>query len=149
MGSEEFAMAVDNSVVQAEAQAAINQTSGVYTLHEARALGVIISKRQWNNGQLDNDSLAAADHYLNMRMITSFNLELYPMGASMIVGYDLLKASLALLPDEVKEILQESKSPLTAPTPEIRAWAWRGLNDGAKDWPGMFRGGDITIPSAP
>jgi hypothetical protein len=143
-------MPVDNDVVHDEAQTAIAQTrGGVYTIHEAKALGVIINKRQWNGGQLDSDSLAAADHYLNMRMLTSASVVLYPVGAAMITGYDLLKASLAYLPDEVKKILQESNSPLTAPTPEIRAWAWRGLNDGLKDFPGMYRGGQIIIPKQP
>jgi hypothetical protein len=143
-------MAVENSVVQAEAQSAIGQIKGGrLTIHQAKALGIVIAKRQWNGGQLDNDSLAAADHYLNMRMLTSASFSLYPIGASLIVGYDLLKSTLAYLPAEVQEILSETKAPLTPPTPEIRAWAWRGLNDGLKDFPGMYRGGPIYIPSEP
>jgi hypothetical protein len=151
-------MAVTNSEVRRIAQMAVDsfkhekETSlgsplaTRTTIRLAKALGQVITTRQ---GFHDDDNMAAADHYLNMRLLTSVNYEFYPMGWTLTEGYDLVKVTLQYLPDQVKEILKESKHPLTPPTPEIRAWALRGLGDGLGDWPGMLRRGTIQIPSRP
>jgi hypothetical protein len=143
-------MAVNDSLVRDEAQDACNQNpEGYLTIRVAKALGVVISKRQWNGGSVDNESLAAADHYLNMRLLTSFSVALFPLGTVLIGGYDLLKATLPYLPEEITSLFQETKAPLTAPTPRVREWAFRGLKDGCSDFPGMWRGGVIRVPWEP
>lgn len=141
-------MAVDDKVVHDECQFAVDSyLQGYRTIRLAKALGQLIQKRRQFP---DNESLAAADHYLNMRMMTSASPPLFPMGMVLIAGYDLLKKSLLLLPDEIAEMFQETQAPLTKPTPRGREWAFRGLKDGVSvDYPGMFRGGVLRIPFEP
>jgi hypothetical protein len=141
-------MSVVNADVQSIAQNALNG----YKNHNncvriAKALGSVIDSRQ---AGFESDSAAAADHYLNMRLLTAFDMTLYPVGVTMIYGYDLLKDSLDYLSDGLRSILGESKSPPSKPSPEIRAWAFRGLNDGLGDWPGVWRSSDdMTVPASP
>lgn len=140
-------MAVDNSLVQLIAQNALDAYKDhVNCVRIAKALGSVIISRQTG---FESDSAAAADHYLNMRLMTSFHFTLYPVCYGAIQGYDLLKNTLEYLSSGLQDILNESKAPASKPSPEIRAWAVRGLDDGVGDWPGVYRTSELKVPSSP
>lgn len=141
-------MSVVNADVQSIAQNALNgYKNHVNCIRIAKALGSVIDSRR---AGFESDSAAAADHYLNMRLLTSFNFMLYAPGLALTYGYDVFKAVSEYLSDELKDALNETSSPASKPSPEIRAWAIRGLSDGIDDWPGMLRQtDDMTVPSSP
>lgn len=139
---------VNDKAVQAAAQDAINlqnpKNSKVSRL--ADALASIMYTRRTST---DSDDLAAADHYLNMRLVTAATgLPGMIVMTPLIYGYDFTKIALDYVVG--RKLLQETDKPTSEPTARGREWAMRGLKDGMSDYYALaFSSNDLIVPSAP